>query len=40
VNDFTRDYGPEGEAAIHHLLDTAEELCIIPHSEQPLFVDR
>jgi len=38
VNDFTRDYGPEGEAAIEYLLDTAEELNVIPHSTQPLFV--
>jgi len=37
VNDFTRDYGAEGEAAIRHLLDTAERLGIIPASNQPLF---
>jgi 1,4-dihydroxy-6-naphthoate synthase len=37
VNDFTRDYGTEGEAAIHHLLETAERLGIVPHSTQPLF---
>jgi 1,4-dihydroxy-6-naphthoate synthase len=40
VNDFTRDYGAEGEAAIRHLLQTAEALGIVPPSEQPLFVDR
>jgi 1,4-dihydroxy-6-naphthoate synthase len=38
VNDFTRDYGVEGEAAIRHLLDTAETLGLVPHSDQPLFV--
>jgi 1,4-dihydroxy-6-naphthoate synthase len=38
VNDFTRDYGEEGEAAIRHLLKTAEALGIVPHSRQPLFV--
>jgi 1,4-dihydroxy-6-naphthoate synthase len=38
VNDFTRDYGVEGEAAIRHLLETAERLGIVPHSRQPLFV--
>jgi 5,8-dihydroxy-2-naphthoate synthase len=38
VNDFTRDYGEEGEAAIRHLLETAEALAIVPHSRQPLFV--
>jgi 1,4-dihydroxy-6-naphthoate synthase len=37
VNDFTRDYGSEGEAAIRHLLDTAERLGIVPHSDRPLF---
>ncbi|MGH2356054.1 MAG: 1,4-dihydroxy-6-naphthoate synthase [Chloroflexota bacterium] len=39
VNDFTQDYGPEGEAAIRYLLDTAEQLDIVPRSEQPLFVE-
>ena len=38
VNDFTRDYGEEGEAAIRHLLETAEGLGIVPHSGRPLFV--
>jgi 1,4-dihydroxy-6-naphthoate synthase len=38
VNDFTRDYGVEGEDAIRHLLATAEGLGIVPHSRQPLFV--
>lgn len=40
VNDFTRDYGREGEAAIVHLLATAERLGVIPASEKPLFVPR
>lgn len=38
VNDFTRDYGPAGQAAIEHLLSTAEHLGVIPKSEQPLFI--
>jgi 1,4-dihydroxy-6-naphthoate synthase len=38
VNDFTRDYGVEGQAAIAYLLDTAERLGIVPRSEQPLYV--
>lgn len=38
VNAFTRDYGLEGEAAIRHLLHTAEDLRIIPRSDRPLFV--
>jgi 1,4-dihydroxy-6-naphthoate synthase len=38
VNDFTRDYGVEGEAAIRLLLGTAEALGLVPHSDQPLFV--
>jgi 1,4-dihydroxy-6-naphthoate synthase len=37
VNDFTRDYGAVGEAAIRHLLGTAEALGLVPHSGQPLF---
>jgi 1,4-dihydroxy-6-naphthoate synthase len=38
VNTFTRDYGQEGEAAIRHLLATAERLGIVPASARPLFV--
>ena len=38
VNDFTRDYGVEGRQAIAHLLDTAERLGIVPHSDKPLYV--
>lgn len=39
VNAFTDDYGAEGEAAIRHLLGTAESLGIVPPSAQPLFID-
>ena len=38
VNDFTRDYGAEGEAAIEYLLDTAERLGLVPRSSKPLYV--
>lgn len=38
VNEFTRDYGEPGIAAIRHLLRTAEDLKIIPASSQPLFI--
>ena len=38
VNDFTRNYGPEGEAAIAYLLATAEHLGLVPHQEKPLYV--
>jgi len=38
VNDFTRNYGPGGEAAIAHLLSTAEQLGIVPRSQKPLYV--
>ena len=38
VNDFTRNYGPEGESAIAHLLATAERLGIVPLSEKALYV--
>jgi 1,4-dihydroxy-6-naphthoate synthase len=37
VNDFTRSYGPEGQAAIEHLLATAERLGIVPTSDKSLF---
>jgi 1,4-dihydroxy-6-naphthoate synthase len=39
VNDYTRDYGVEGEAAIRYLLLKAEQLGIVPPSNQPLFVN-
>ena len=38
VNEFTRNYGVDGQAAIAHLLDTAEALGIVPHSSRPLYV--
>lgn len=38
VNDFTKNYGPDGEAAIAYLLSTAETLGLIPRSEKPLYV--
>jgi len=38
VNEFTRDYGAEGTAAITHLLATAERLRIVPSSDRPLFI--
>ncbi len=40
VNHYTQDYGPAGEGAIRHLLQTAERRGIVPRSDQPLFVDR
>ena len=38
VNGFTRDYGDEGQAAIAHLLDTAQRLDLVPPSSKPLYV--
>jgi len=38
VNEFTRHYGLEGEAAIAHLLATAEDLGIVPTSDKPLYI--
>jgi len=38
VNEFTRDYGAEGTAAITHLLATAEQLGIVPASDNRLYV--
>jgi 1,4-dihydroxy-6-naphthoate synthase len=40
VNDYTLDYGADGEAAIVDLLRRAEEAGIVATSEQPLFVSR
>jgi 1,4-dihydroxy-6-naphthoate synthase len=37
VNEFTRDYGVEGQSAIAYLLETAERLGIVPRSTQPLY---
>jgi 5,8-dihydroxy-2-naphthoate synthase len=39
VNEFTHDYGSEGERAIRRLLDTAAELGLTPRSEKGLFWD-
>jgi 1,4-dihydroxy-6-naphthoate synthase len=38
VNEFTRNYGAEGEAAIAHLIATAERLGLVPPSDRPLYV--
>ena len=38
VNDFTRDYGAAGQAAIAHLLATAERLGLVPLSSQSLYI--
>ncbi|MDA1191175.1 MAG: 1,4-dihydroxy-6-naphthoate synthase, partial [Candidatus Poribacteria bacterium] len=40
VNEFTLDYGDEGEDAIRYLFNAAEELGIIPRSDRTLFIDR
>lgn len=40
VNDFTRDYGTEGTAAIDYLLDRAVALGVVPPATSPLFVAR
>ena len=40
VNEFTRDYGLEGEEAILRLLETATELGLTPRSDKSLFWDR
>jgi 1,4-dihydroxy-6-naphthoate synthase len=39
VNEYTRDFGLEGEEAIRRLLRAAAELRIAPISENPLFWD-
>jgi len=39
VNEFTRDYGPEGEQAIRRLLGTAAQLGVAPSSDKGLFWD-
>ncbi len=38
VNDFTRDYGPQGIAAIDDLLARASAAGILPQIDTPLFV--
>jgi 1,4-dihydroxy-6-naphthoate synthase len=40
VNEFTRDYGPEGEEAIRRLLGTAAEVGVAPHSDKEVFWDQ
>src|SRR5262245_39447021 len=40
VNEFTRDYGKEGAAAIRHLLQTAERLGVVPTSDRPIFEEK
>lgn len=39
VNEFTRDYGSEGEEAIRRLLETAAEFGVVPRSDKGLFWD-
>lgn len=38
VNDYTRDLGAKGRAAVQHLFDTALEKGIIPESNTELFI--
>jgi 1,4-dihydroxy-6-naphthoate synthase len=40
VNDYTLDYGPEGESAIYDLISRAESAGIIAPSDLPLFVEQ
>ncbi|MCZ6633836.1 MAG: 1,4-dihydroxy-6-naphthoate synthase [bacterium] len=40
VNDYTLDYGADGEIAIQDLMTRAESAGIIPSSRLPLFIDR
>ena len=40
VNAYTRDYGPDGEAAIADLVARAETARIVPGSDKSLFIDR
>jgi 1,4-dihydroxy-6-naphthoate synthase len=39
VNEYTLDYGAEGEAAIHHLMDRAARAGILPLTDTPLFIE-
>ena len=39
VNEFTLDYGPEGETAIRRLLGSSAEMGLVPRSERSLFWD-
>ena len=38
VNEYSIDYGPDGEAAITDLLDRAESAGIVPPSDHPIFL--
>ncbi len=40
VNAYTRDYGPDGEAAITDLFARAETAGIVPASDKSLFINR
>jgi 1,4-dihydroxy-6-naphthoate synthase len=40
VNEYTLDYGTEGEAAIRHLMDRAAGAGILPDTDAPLFMER
>ena len=39
VNEYTLDYGAEGEAAIHHLMNRAARAGILPVTDTPLFIE-
>ena len=39
VNEFSLDYGPEGEAAIRRLLETAAEVGVVPAVDRGVFWD-
>ncbi len=39
VNEFTLEYGDEGEAAIRELLDTSSRIGVVPPSDKGLFWD-
>ena len=40
VNQYSIDYGVDGESALHDLYDRAEKAGIIPPSDKTLFIDR
>jgi len=37
VNEYSRDYGDTGEAAIRHLIGAAEDVGLVPRADAPLF---
>jgi 1,4-dihydroxy-6-naphthoate synthase len=39
VNEFSLDYGPEGEEAIRRLLETAAEMGVVPAIDRGVFWD-